>query len=65
MKTIATKIVLFHWIKTILIYALIFIASGLLLTSCAATSRDWKPAKVKMAKVAYNGCQMTRGYIGY
>lgn len=53
------------WIKTIFLYFCIFAAAAIMLSSCATTSKDWKPAKVKMTKVAYNGCQMTRGYVGY
>lgn len=37
-----------------------------LLCSCSATrGRDWKPEKLKMTKVMYNGHEITRGYVGY
>lgn len=43
----------------------LFLAVMQLFACTASRSQDWKPAKVKMSKVQYNGNQTAQGYLGY
>lgn len=62
MKTIILTLIADFFKISIIVLALMYALS---LTGCAVSRGDWKPEKVKMQKVEYNGHQVTRGYIGY